>query len=321
MKNSIHQANLSLIAMIIFMIWKKDSSNKIFLGVFSFGWGSAVVVPLDRSNDVKHNRFPMRYLAKLEDEDENEEGKKIPLDDNVHQENEDDIDIIFKDNSDDQANLKAEVFNETAYDADAMTKTDFLRNMLQDDNVKEEDEDKISQEAIVKRKKRGKRKQSKYRVVDNRDSLPFEVRLASPDPYTTGNQAKLMRKQTKQQDKSKSSNKKKLRKTDLSDRSLGSIGADIYREDDDGTFQKVMGKFQLDKSTNCGDMLEIGDKNFEVLRARCQYKYAGGQQFVMVRKILEVKEVRRIAEEANIKRQFEKEPVKNATDVIHPSEI
>ena len=209
---------------------------------------------------------------------------------------------------------KAKPFNETSYGLDAITKTDFLKKILENaSNEKgEDDKEGYSESALVKRRKKGGKNTSMYRTVDNRDSLPFEVRMSSPDPYTTGNQAKLQEKLNK----NNKSNKKKVRKTDLSENS--GIAADIYREGDDGIFQKVLGKFQLDKSTNCGDVLEIGEQNFEVIRARCQYKYAGGKQFVMIRKILEVKEVSRIAQEASLRRQFEQENLKNST--IHPSE-
>lgn len=100
-----------------------------------------------------------------------------------------------------------------------------------------------------------------------------------------------------------------MRRTDLKE-SIG-ISAEIYKEENDGSFAKVLGKFKLDKSTTSGDLLEIGDRNFEVTRARCQYKYAGGSKFVMVRKILEVKEVSRLAQEASILRQFNNDATTN----------
>lgn len=73
------------------------------------------------------------------------------------------------------------------------------------------------------------------------------------------------------------------------------------------TYCKVLGSFEFDKDTNCGDLLQVGDREFEVVTARSQFKYAGGKRFVMVRKILEVKEISRIAEEATLKRLMEKE--------------
>ena len=70
--------------------------------------------------------------------------------------------------------------------------------------------------------------------------------------------------------------------------------------------QKILGQFELDKNTNCGDLLDIGEREFEVVKARAQFKYAGGKRFVMVRKILEVKEITRIAEEASLQRLMTK---------------
>ena len=59
------------------------------------------------------------------------------------------------------------------------------------------------------------------------------------------------------------------------------IAASIYSQKDDGSLEKVLGEFSLDKNTNCGDLLEVGDKEYEVQQARCQYKYAGGQRFAI----------------------------------------
>lgn len=257
-----------------------------------------------------------------------------------HNNDDDDSNDNLKNNGNDEdfSIRKAKAFNETLYGLEALTKTEFLKQLLEDNhgnNASNELDDDVSDgndgknykdSAIVKRRKRGgkNKNSSRYRTVDNRDSLPFEVRMSSPDPYTTGNQAKLQDKLNENKNKNKvigkknkKGSKQNFRKTDLAE-SRG-ITADIYTEGDDGAFHKVLGKFQLDKSTNCGDILEVGEQNFEVVRARCQYKYAGGEQFVMVRKILEVKEVNRIAQEASLKRQFEQGDLKNVT--IHPSEI
>ena len=68
----------------------------------------------------------------------------------------------------------------------------------------------------------------------------------------------------------------------------------------------MLGEFKLDKSTTSGDVIVIGDKEFQVQTARCQYRYAGGQRFVMVRKILEVKEVTRVAKEESLMRNYKK---------------
>merc|ERR1712224_1125672 len=66
----------------------------------------------------------------------------------------------------------------------------------------------------------------------------------------------------------------------------------------------VLGEFELDKSTTSGDIICLGDKEYRVETARCQYKYAGGQRFVMVRKILEVKELTRVQNEEALFRQY-----------------
>jgi len=256
------------------------------------------------------------------------------------------------DDNDDDDIIRGKPFNETAYGLDALTRTDFLRELLEEARNAATDDDlnnnhnndynhEADAEAVVKRRKKNKksgRGSMEYRTLDNHDKLPFEVRSTSPDPYTTGNQAKLRQKLLQQQQeqeeadggdddtsnsnnnnnkrknmkhgkKTKSGGKSnsgtaKSRKTDLA-KNLG-IAADIYKEDEEGMFAKVLGKFQLDKSTNCGDVLEIGDQSFRVLRARCQYKYAGGKQFVITKKILEVKEINRIEQEESVMRQFEK---------------
>jgi len=217
-------------------------------------------------------------------------------------------------NGDDDGVIRGRPFNETAYNDQAMTKNDFLRDVMNDDDDDGENGEDL--EAVVKRKKkgRGNKKYSGYKTVDNRDSLPFEVRMTTPDPYNTESQAKLQKKQLDKLNKELKKKGKKMRRTDLQE-SMG-IAADIYKEEGDGSFAKVLGKYQLDKSTTNGDLLEIGDKNFEVTRARCQYKYAGGSKFVMVRKILEVKEVSRMAQEASILRQFNNDASSN----VPPSE-
>lgn len=48
------------------------------------------------------------------------------------------------------------------------------------------------------------------------------------------------------------------------------------------------------------------DIQYKVVRHKCQYKYVGGKRFVMVRKILQVKEIGRLQTEEYLKRQFHK---------------
>ena len=145
----------------------------------------------------------------------------------------------------------------------------------------------------VKRRNKG----GGYKTMDNRDSLPFVVKVMTPDPYTSTKQKKEEARRNTEREQ-----RKRPKRTNL----MGGIAASIYSQKDDGSLEKVLGEFSLDKNTNCGDLLEVGDKEYEVQQARCQYKYAGGQRFVMVRKILEVKEVVRVAEENYLKRQFRK---------------
>ena len=167
-------------------------------------------------------------------------------------------------------------------------------------------------EASVKRKtKNGKSGYKGYKVIDNRDELPFIVSVTTPDPYTPKEKIKSEAKKNTRRDmekkKHKMGNKGQQGKVSSKHRLAGvsnsdGIASSIKVQQDDGSFHKILGSYQLDKTTNCGDLIEITVGNecreFEVMKARCQYKYAGGRKFVMVRKILEVKErTRKIVEE------------------------
>jgi len=181
-------------------------------------------------------------------------------------------------------------------------------NEKKDDNSPELVTREMFQRAMLESKvKRKKRNGSNYKVLDNRDSLPFTVKVMTPDPYTKASKKrKDAIKNTKlHQEKS---NKKVFKKRDLLNLSNGSsdafIAASLFNKMNDGSLEKVVGEFHLDKNTNCGDIIEVGESDYEVVKARCQYKYVGGKQFVMVRKVLEVKEVTRIAQENYLKRQF-----------------
>lgn len=153
-----------------------------------------------------------------------------------------------------------------------------------------------------------KRRNSKggggYKTMDNRDSLPFVVKVMTPDPYTSAKQKKEEARRNTEKEQRK--RPKQPTNNNIMGGGMRMIAASIYSQKDDGSLEKVLGEFSLDKNTNCGDLLEVGDKEYEVQQARCQYKYAGGQRFVMVRKILQVKEVIRVAEENYLKRQFRK---------------
>ena len=190
-----------------------------------------------------------------------------------------------------------------------VTKEMFMREMLSDPKVK--------------RKRKGG-KEGGYRVLDNRDALPFVVKVATPDPYTSPEtmkkearrisklEAKRNEKKMKKQN-GVTSGSRKIRKNLVGMDGKDGIAASVRLRQSDGTLHKILGEFQLDKNTNCGDLIEVGEREFEVQKARCQYKYAGGKRFIMVRKILEVKEVTRIAEENYLKRQFGKDAL-NADD-------
>lgn len=155
-----------------------------------------------------------------------------------------------------------------------VTKEMFLRDLLQD--------------PVVKRKKIGRRSLSDYKVLDNRDSLPFAVQLTTPDPYTHP------------QVKQKQARKVKKRADAIEER----IASKLYAGND-STVSTLLGEFQLDKHTTNGDILQIGNVEYKVVKHRCQYKYAGGQRFVMVRKILHVKEVGRWQTEEQLARQWQ----------------
>lgn len=178
----------------------------------------------------------------------------------------------------------------------------------------EEDEGFITREMFLRNgleartKKKGSNKE--YKPHDNRDSLPFIVKVKTPDPYTPSDKMlKDAKKLSETAKKNKKSKLDKVRRTNLvgmDGKYANGIAASIFSRKSDGELQKVIGQFELDKNTNCGDLVEIGEREFEVVKARAQFKYAGGKRFVMVRKILEVKEITRIAEEASLQRLMTK---------------
>lgn len=183
-----------------------------------------------------------------------------------------------------------------------VTKDMFLREMLADPTVK-------------RRKKGGS--SARYRPLDNRDSLPFLVKDITPDPYTKPDVIKKQAKKNTQWYKeqssaggSSSSNNNSNGNGTMRKNLVGmekGIAASIYNTMEDGSLDRILGQFQLDKSTTCGDILQVGEQEFQVVKAKCQYKYAGGKRFVMTRKVLEVKEITRIATERYLQKQFQKE--------------
>jgi len=151
--------------------------------------------------------------------------------------------------------------------------------------------------SVQKKQKKGRGGKKEYRVLDNRDSLPFAVQVTTPDPYTHPDvkekRAKLNRVK---------------KRNDAVEQIASSLytqnGKNDSKEGSDQDFSTKLGEFVLDKHTTTGDLLNIGDKQFKVVRHKCQYKYAGGQRFVMVRKVLQVKEVGRLQTEEYLQRQW-----------------
>lgn len=226
------------------------------------------------------------------------------------------LSLASDDNEDD-------ILNEEELPPLPITQEEFYREMLS--HPMDDEGTESETEAVVFRRKSKKKghKQSLYKPTDNRDSLPFIVKDCTPDPYTkpgiiereAKKNSQVHKKKIKNESKVESNKKSKKKPVRMNLYGSGiesGIAASVYKRKDDGSLDKILGQFQLDKSTNCGDLLEIGvgenNKEYEVLRAKCQYKYAGGKKFVMVRKILEVKEITRLAEENYLKRQLKNTP-------------
>jgi hypothetical protein len=154
-----------------------------------------------------------------------------------------------------------------------------------------------------------------YRVLDNRDTLPFSVRAsAPPDPYT--------RPETKtRRPAPRSSPRNGKRASARADAIENRIASKLYSvkgnrasssspssssssSSSSAPAQTLLGEFALDKHTTTGDVLEIGETQYRVVSHRCLYKYAGGKRFVMTQKILHVKEVGRYQAEEYLRRQW-----------------
>jgi len=204
-------------------------------------------------------------------------------------------------------------------EAAIVTKEMFMREMLSSPYDDDDDDNQGGREnnedatAMVSKKKDNKKnktskkgKQRNYKAYDNRDALPFGVQVATPDPYTHPDQKKKKAAKVPKNpsaveqniissslfiNNNKSSKKKKN----------NNKNGDSNNDDDDKTW---LGEYRLDKHTTTGDLLLIGDTEYKVVQHKCQYKYAGGKQFVMVRKILQVKEVGRHRTEEYLKRQL-----------------
>jgi hypothetical protein len=164
-----------------------------------------------------------------------------------------------------------------------VTKEMFLRDLLQD--------------PVVKRSKGKKGQHREYRVLDNRDSLPFAVEITTPDPYTHP------------EIKRRTAAKHKRTPGAVEHTMASTLYVDSSNDNNDEPYKTKLGEFLLDKHTTTGDVLEVGNVQYKVVRHKCQYKYAGGKRFVMVRKILQVKEIGRLQTEEYLARQLSKSPV------------
>lgn len=145
-------------------------------------------------------------------------------------------------------------------DDDLITKEQFLRDMLSPDSAR--------------RKKKGSKE---YKPHDNRDALPFIVKVKTPHPYTKPEdmleEARYNSEMAKRGKKSKFGGKKISNLVGMDERySKDAISASISVRRKDGTLYKVLGQFELDKNTNCGDTIEVGEREFEVVTARSQFK-------------------------------------------------
>ena len=147
------------------------------------------------------------------------------------------------------------------------------------------------------------------------------MKVTTPDPYTNNEaMAKKARKNTAELPKGYKAKKNKKNSSNRRHNLIGMDGVDsikssIFKRKKDGSLDQVLGEFALDKATNCGDIVDVGDgREYQVQKARCQYKYVGGKRFVMTRKIVEVKEIKRILVEKEVKRLFDNDGSGNDDD-------
>ena len=141
-----------------------------------------------------------------------------------------------------------------------VTKEQFLRDMLNPESART--------------KKKGRKE---YKPHDNRDALPFIVKVKTPHPYQDPEdmlaEAKYNSEMAKKGKKSKISGKKVGNLVGMDERyTKDAISASISVRRKDGTLYKVLGQFELDKNTNCGDSIMVGEREFEVVTARSQFK-------------------------------------------------
>lgn len=131
-----------------------------------------------------------------------------------------------------------------------VTREMFQRHLLQDP-------------VVVKRKSGGGNKSNNnnnnkgYKILDNRDSLPFRVEHVTPDPYTHP-EIKRMKVKKAAPRRPGSSIEEGL----LS--SIFDVGAAARNSNQDDKGKTMVGEFILDKHTTTGDLLEIGDVQYKV---------------------------------------------------------
>lgn len=171
-----------------------------------------------------------------------------------------------------------------------ITRDQFYRDLMglsETENSNDQDEQQQQQQKSPKKKGKNQKYGSTKRPHDNRDSLPFLVQVMTPpeEPY------EQVIKKTKKKSKRKREGK-----------------ADNNDDDDLGIVGETLGEFAFEKNTGSGDKIEIDNQIYLVQRARCQYRYAGAQKFVMVRKILQVKPMQRAMQEDYILRQWNAAP-------------
>ena len=171
----------------------------------------------------------------------------------------------------------------------------------------------VTDEVTVQRKGKKGRSNNKPQS-DHRDQLPFILQLTTPDPYTRPEIQKAKAKQATKADRKKSGDNNNINTNNF-------IAASIFvtpsqNPNTNNNMYQIMGEFQLDKQTTNGDIVQVGGQRFLVQKARCQYKYVGGQTFAMVRKILEVKELSRALLEEDMAKQFQASTPKD-DDIFH----
>jgi hypothetical protein len=221
-------------------------------------------------------------------------------DENAPSEDDKDSNNNNNDDDDDNSNVPAPI----------VTKEMFLRDLLRDPDP---------EVSIQKKRRKGQQKKESYKsyraTLDNRDRLPFAVQVTTPDPYThpdvkeklaQSNRVLGRRKDAIEQSSMMMASSVYTKKKSGSDSKNSKNSKNSADQDgaDDEDYTTKLGEFALDKHTATGDLLNVGDVQYKVVRLKCQYKYSGGGRFVMVRKILQVKEVGRLETEESLARQF-----------------